>query len=113
MRSGRAVYELAADAHTAACLAHAAFEDVTNPQFAPDLLNVYGSPLVGKAGVPCDDKKTAKARQCSNDLLDHTISEILLLAVAAQVVKGQNGYGGFVGKWGVFCSRPNRSGACN
>ena len=61
MRSGRGVDELPGDTHSVACLSDAAFEDVTNPQLAPDLLNVHGSTLVGKAGVPGDDEETSES----------------------------------------------------
>ena len=65
----------------------------------PDLLNIDGSTLIGKAGITCDDKETAKARQSSYNLLDDAISEELLLTVAAQVVEWQDGDRRFVGKW--------------
>ena len=61
MRSRGSVDELTGDAQPAACLTHAAFEDVTNAQFAPDLPYVCRLALIGKAGVPSDDKETASA----------------------------------------------------
>jgi hypothetical protein len=81
------VDELPADAQPVACLSDAAFENVTNPQFASNLLGVSRSPSVGKTGVPCDDKEAAKARQSGDNLLDNTICEILLVPIAAQILE--------------------------
>src|SRR5262249_39219837 len=91
MHSSRGVNELTANPDPASCFADTTFEDVAHAQLAADLLNVHGPPLVRKAGIACDDEETAKARQSRNNFLDHAISKILLLAVATQVVKWQNG----------------------
>src|SRR5262245_8371056 len=82
MHSGRGVDKLPGNPDAAACLAYAPFENVTDPQLLPDLLHVYGSPFVRKTRVPRDNEEAAKARQRSNNLLDHPIGEVLLLAVA-------------------------------
>src|SRR5262245_21685211 len=82
--------KLPRDAHSVACFADAAFEDVADSQFSPNLLHVQSSPLVRKAGVPGDHEQPTHPRQRSDDLLDHPIRKILLIAVATHVVKWQN-----------------------
>jgi hypothetical protein len=79
-------------------LAATAFKDIAHTQYATDLLDVDSSTFVGEGGVPGDDEETAKARQRGDDLFDHAISEIFLLAVATQVVERQDCDGGLVGK---------------
>ncbi len=90
MRIGRAVDELAGDAHPVRRLAHAAFEDVAHPQLAADLFYIDRPALVGEAGVPGDDEQPAHARQRRDDVFHHAIGEILLLRVAAHVLERQN-----------------------
>jgi len=47
--AGCGIDKLAGDAHTAAGLAHAAFQYVADAKFSPDLLHVDSPPLVGEA----------------------------------------------------------------
>src|SRR5262245_23488514 len=109
MHSRGGVNKLASDANAAACLSHAAFEDISYSQFAPDLLNINGSTFIGKAGVPRDDEETAKARQSSYYFLDHTVSEILLLPVAAQVIEWKDSDGRLAGeRKGFSCVEHSR-----
>jgi hypothetical protein len=49
MRAGGGVDQLPGYPHATARLSHRAFKDVTDAQFAPDLLHVDGSALVGEA----------------------------------------------------------------
>jgi len=87
MRAVRRVDQLRGNAHAPACLAHRAFEDVADTQFAPDLLHIDRLALVRKTGVAGDDKEPADTRQRSDDFLDHAVREILLLGVAAHVLE--------------------------
>jgi len=52
--------------------------------------------LVGKARIPSDHEQPANAREGGDDLLDHPVSEIFLLRIAAQVVERQHGERGLV-----------------
>src|SRR5882724_1195331 len=49
MSAGNCVDELASDAHPAAGLSHATFQNVTNSELAPDQLYVDRSAFVGEA----------------------------------------------------------------
>jgi hypothetical protein len=85
MRAGRRVDQLCGDAHALACLAHRAFEDVADAEFASDLLHIDRLALVGEAGVAGDDEEPADPRQRGDDLLDHTVDKIFLLGIAAHI----------------------------
>src|SRR5262249_15043922 len=84
VRSRSSVNELATDADAAACFSNTAFKYVVHTQFAPDLLNVRGPAFVGEGRIAGDDEEPAHSRQGSNDFLDHTVREVLLLAVTTQ-----------------------------
>src|SRR5712675_1455343 len=83
MRAGCRVDQLTGDPHSLASPAHRAFEDVADTPFTADLLHVNRLSLVRKSRIAGDDKQPADAAQCGDDLLDHTVGEILLLRVAA------------------------------
>ena len=70
----------------------AAFEEVAHAQLAAYLLNVYGLALVSEARIGRDHKQPAEPRQSRNDVLDHPISKVLLLGIAAHVLKWQDSY---------------------
>mgnify|MGYP003349203566 CR=1 FL=1 len=61
-----------------------------------ELADIDGLPFVGEGGVACDDEDAAAFRERGRNLLDHAVREILLLAVATQVVKRQDGDGRLV-----------------
>src|SRR5262245_42617750 len=46
MRPSSGVDKLPRNPHPTSCLSDAPFKEVTNPQFAPDLLHIHGSSLV-------------------------------------------------------------------
>src|SRR2546425_8679590 len=46
MCPGGGIHELSGDAHPVCRLANAAFQHVAHPKLAPDLLHIYGAPLV-------------------------------------------------------------------
>src|SRR5262245_9673796 len=91
------VDELSTDAHFVSRFAHTAFEHITHHQLEPELLHIDCAALVGEAGVPCDDEETAKARQRSDYFLDNTVCEVLLIAVATQVIEWEDSDRGFAG----------------
>src|SRR5215472_11211442 len=96
MRTGYSLDQLRRDAHPVARFAHGAFEEVAYPQFAPDQLHVDGAALVGEGRIPSDDEQPANATERGYDLLDHAVSKIFLLRVAAHVLEWQYGYGRFI-----------------
>src|SRR5262245_57562301 len=97
MRSGRSVDKLPSNPHSVSGLPDAAFEDVAHTKLSSHLLHIYSPTLVGEAGVSGDYEEPAHPRQGSDDLLNDPIREILLIAVATQVVKWQNGDGRLAG----------------
>src|SRR5712671_4610724 len=97
MSAGRGVNELAGDPNKVATSADAAFEDVTHPQLAANLLYVKGPSLVGKARIAGDDKQARETGQGGDDLFHDAISEILLSRVVAHALKRQDGDGRLVG----------------
>ena len=90
--------ELADDAQTVAGLAHASFQDIAYAELAPNLTHVDRSPFVGEGRVARDHEQGLAARQAGDDFLDQAVDEILLLGIAAHVLKGQHGNRWFVGQ---------------
>jgi len=88
--AGRRVDKLGSDAYPVAALADAAFEHVAHAQFAADLLQVDRFALVGEARIAGDHEQPRKARNCGGDILDDAVGEILLLRVAAEILKRQD-----------------------
>src|SRR5262249_46778417 len=68
MPSGGRIDELRRDGHPVRRLAHAAFEQVADPELATDLPYVHGMTLVGEARVAGDHEQVAKARQRRDDI---------------------------------------------
>ena len=97
MRAADCVDQLRGDAHATARLAHRAFEHIAHPQIAADLLHIDRLALVRETGIAGDHEQPADAAECRNDLLDHPVSEIFLLRIAAHVLEGQHRDRRFVG----------------
>src|SRR5262249_54341391 len=97
--------QLRGNAHATASLAHRAFEHIAHAQLAADLLHINGLALVGEARIARDDEEPADAAERGDDLLDHAVSEILLLRVAAHIGERQHRNGRLVGEWQRRCCR--------
>src|SRR5262249_25664635 len=65
---------------------------------ATDLLHIHRLALVGEARIAGDDEQPADVGECRNDLLDHAVSEIFLLLVAAHVGERKHRNRGLIGK---------------
>src|SRR6185437_13647963 len=83
--------ELPGDAHTVARDPDASFQDITNAEFARDLLHVGRSAPVGKRRIAGDYKETAIARQGGDDVFDDSVDEIVRAGVSAQIDERQYG----------------------
>src|SRR5690348_2245863 len=84
--------QLRSNAYPTAGPAYRAFQDIAHTQFAPDLLHINRTPFVGEGRIPGDDKEPFDPRESGNDFLDHAISEIFLLGIAAHVLEWQHRY---------------------
>src|SRR5262249_53189306 len=65
--------------------AQTAFEDVTHPEFPPNLLYVNSAALVGEAAVTRDDEQRRISRQRRDDILSDAVAEELLLRISAHI----------------------------
>src|SRR6185437_5477305 len=90
MASRLRLQQLAGNANAIADLAHAAFEHISHAELASDPTNVRRLALVGKARIAPDDEEPFDARQAGDNVIDHAVAEIILLAVAAHVLKRQH-----------------------
>src|SRR6476660_7096742 len=97
MGTGRCIDHLPGHANATAGLAYAAFEDIANAKLSADLLHVHRASLVSQARVVRDDEQPLDACEASDYVVDHSIGEVLLLRIAAQVGERQNGDGGLFG----------------
>src|SRR5215831_6459601 len=83
MRTPRGIDKLPSDPHPASRPAHAAFQHIAHAELTTHLLYVHRATLIGEGRIARDDEQPAHARQRRNDLLDHAISEVFLLGIAA------------------------------
>src|SRR6266404_4549930 len=86
-----AANELSSYPHARSGFPHASLQDKSNAKLLTDLLHFYGLVFVGKGGVARDNEQAGDLGQVSDDVLRDAIAKILLLRVAAHVVKRQNG----------------------
>src|ERR1700747_1182492 len=98
MSPGAGFYKLAGDTYPVSRLTHAALEDIAHTKFATDLPDVDRLSLIDEGRIAGDDEEFTKPRQRCDDVLDHSISKILLLRVASHVLKWQDGDGRLVGE---------------
>src|SRR6516164_393058 len=92
----RSIDQLSRNSQSASGLAHAAFQYISNTQFATHAFYVSRFTLVTERRVPSDDEQRFEPRQRCSDVFGHTISEILLLGIAGQVLKRKYRNGRFV-----------------
>ena len=89
--------QLGGDPYPVAGPADAAFKHVANAEFARNLADIDGRTLVGECRIARDHEESAIARQRCDDVLDHAVSEIFLLGIAAHVLNGNTAIEGFSG----------------
>ncbi len=90
--------ELSRDAHSVGGFPDAAFQHVAHPKLAPDHLHVDGAPLVCEARIAGDDEQRLEMRQRRDDVIDHSISEVVLFRITAHVGEWQYSDGGLIRK---------------
>src|SRR5262249_46486687 len=82
--------ELASDANAVTALAHASFKDVAHAKPTRDVPDIEGLPTELEGGCARRDIEPTQARQPGDNLLDDTIGEVVLLWIAAHVLKRQD-----------------------
>ena len=87
--AGRRIDQLTGDAHALPRIAHAPFQHVAHAQFPRHLPYTDRPALEGEARIARDHEQPGQTRDRGRDLFDHTVREIFLIGVAAQVLKRQ------------------------
>src|SRR5215217_2866306 len=82
--------ELTRDADPSPRLPDGTLKDVAHAEVPADLAYIDSFALVDEGGVSGDDEEPADAGQRGDDVLDHTIGEVLLLGLSADVHEGKN-----------------------
>jgi hypothetical protein len=90
MDIGRRIDQLRRDPDSILRPAKAALDDVAYAQFASDAFGIDSLPAILERRVARDHEQRMKSRELSNDVLGHSIDEILELRRAAQVVERQH-----------------------
>src|SRR6516164_7744589 len=89
MRAAFGIDELHVDLDLVAGPACAAFDDITDTEFAADLLYVGGFALIGEGSIAGDHKAAGNWRQIRRQIISDTVGEVFLVRVPQQVLKGQ------------------------
>ena len=92
------VNELSSNTHSVCRFANTPFQHIAHPKFAPDLLDIDCFALVGKARIAGDDEQRSETRQRRDDVLDHSISKVILFRITAHVLERKHGDGRLVRK---------------
>ena len=82
MPARRRLDQLAGDANARSRFPHTAFQHIAHAEFAPDLFDIDGAALIGKARIARDHEQRFEPRQRGNDVLHHPVGEIFLLGIA-------------------------------
>jgi hypothetical protein len=91
VRAVRRVYQLRGNPDPGPAPANAALENIAHAELLRGFANVDRACFVNEARIARDDPKPVEFRQSGDDVFDEAVAEILLLGVAAHVLKGQNG----------------------
>ena len=86
-----AVDQLRSNAQGIPFATHAALQDGGDAELLADLPYTEVLALVGKGRRPRDDANAVDVRQRVDQLLGHAVGEVLVVAPAAQVGKGEHG----------------------
>jgi hypothetical protein len=86
---------LCGDAHAIASLAHAALHLITHSEITGDVSWICGLVLVGEDGVPRNYGQRGKPAERVDNILRHTIGEIIALWIGVLVLEWKYGNRGF------------------
>ena len=90
MPAALGIDELRVEPHSIAGVLHAAFENVSNAQFATDLADIDRPALVGESGAAGDYKCPGTAREIGYQRFGDTVDKRIVLRAPANVEEGQN-----------------------
>ena len=90
VRSTCRIDELAGDPQSLACLANPSPQNITNSELAPDLAHVDRLAPVDEARIARDHQEPLYPREPGDDVLDHSISKIILCRIVAEIDEGQH-----------------------
>ncbi len=84
--------ELRRDAHPVSCPTHAALQKMRNTEFLPDLPGSFAGGLVLHGGSARDHPELlgAEPRQLTDHLLSQALTEVVVPAAAAEILKRQH-----------------------
>lgn len=89
--------QLSRHPHAVGDLAHAAFQDIANTEFAADVLDRGGPPFIGEARVAGDDEQRTRFRQIRDDVLGQTVGKEFLPVSLLMLVNARTAIEGLLG----------------
>src|SRR4051794_24758436 len=90
--------QLTCEAHAISSFAYSSLKQVAHAQFPANLSYVYCPTLVSEARIARNYEERRHPRKRGDYVFDHSVGEIFLFRVTAQIYKGQHSYRWFVGK---------------
>ena len=90
--------ELGCNADLATGPAYTALEDIARAQRLGDVPRLDGLSFIGKRRLFGDDRERPPQGERGDDIFGKPVGEVFLLRVAGQVVEGEHGNRGFVGR---------------
>ena len=97
LRPGRRIDELRADAKLLADGPQTAFDDIVDPELAPDLAAVDRAALISKGRLPGDHDEAGNPRQHRDQILGHRLRQKFELAFLGKTGERQHGNGRLLG----------------
>src|SRR5215469_9269337 len=99
MAAVQAVDQLCRQSYAIAGLADAPLQHMADAERSPDLADVPRVSLEHKTRIASDNQQFRNLRQRGQHVFSDTVGKILLLGIAAHVLKRQDGDGWFVREW--------------
>src|SRR5262245_40358067 len=98
MRARSRINQLPRYPDAVTCFPTAPLKHIPDAQIPSHLLDVDSFALECEAGVSGDDEKLLVSREGRNDFFHHPVREVILLGIAAHILKWQDGDGWLVGQ---------------
>src|SRR5215469_4177379 len=98
IRASESVDQVSGNAYSLARLSNRTLQHVPDAEFTTDLLHIDCLALVGERAVARDHEQPADAAERGDDLLDHSVSEVLLFRVTTHIGEGSTAIDGLSGR---------------